>query len=241
MSARYGDFARLAFALAATVALASCQPKPGGACDESGRAVCVGHGAALACVGGRWSAMSCAGRDGCAPGKRTPARCDQAAVSIREPCLVESDLACRDDGKALLRCRSGAWHVASPCRGARGCGVEGMRVDCDVGAAERGEPCTREGDHACSVDGARALTCKSGVFHEATTCRGPRGCTAVAGAVRCDDSRAAPGDACAVAGQLGCHASAEAIVRCDGAKFVDDERCASGKRCVVGERGVACR
>lgn len=233
--------ARVLAAALLAVACSSCQPKAGASCGEAGRAVCVGPSAALACVGGRWASMACPGHDGCEGGRRSPARCDQASVAVRDACLVEHDLACRDDGKALLRCGSGAWHVASHCRGPRGCRVEGARVDCDVGAAEHGEPCTREGDHTCSTDGASALACRGGVFAVATTCRGPAACQASGGAVRCDDSRAAPGDRCSVAGQLACHSVDDAIVRCDGEKFVDDTRCAAGKRCVVRDRGVDCR
>src|SRR5207244_2994763 len=118
-----------------------------------------------------------------------------------------------------------------------GCEVAGDRVTCDVGLANAGDACTREGNHACSADRKAMLECRGGAFRAALRCGGAKGCVVGGAQIDCDDSIAAAGDACDQAGDLACSADAKSMLVCKAHAYALARACRS--RCQVDDGKVA--
>ncbi len=157
---------------------------PGQPCSNEGEALCHGTTQLLACRTGTWSEVTCGGPQGCTTSEGA-VTCDESIGREGEACSPGpgARYACAAEGGRRLACAAGHWKVASTCRGPKGCEAHASRVACDDSVALAGDPCTKEGDSACSVDGKAVLACKGGVFGPSTTCRGR--CVAQGLNVRC--------------------------------------------------------
>jgi hypothetical protein len=58
--------------------------------------------------------------------------------------------------------------------------------------------------------------------------------------VECDDSIADLDDPCEKKSHYSCSADAKRILRCDGARFVQDDKCKSSQRCAIRAGNVGC-
>jgi hypothetical protein len=227
-------------ALVVALAFAGCKPGVGSRCD-TGEARCTGPASALVCEAGRFIETPCRGKDGCRlVADRTA--CDVRGNQAGDACSTddEGSAVCAGE-KAMLACRRGR-HVSVACRGAKGCAEEGGRAECDETVAESGEACGHDGKKSCSADGKRVLTCAAGQTETKYQCRGPRACSVKAGKIDCDVSVARQGDACdsLFEGTFACTEDAKAIVRCNAGKFVPDETCKPGLRCLAEPGTTRC-
>lgn len=153
---------------------------------------------------------------------------------------------CAADNKKELECQHSKLVVAEKCGGHSGCSGKGDYLECDQTVAAVGDRCSGDGK-ACAHDKRSELECNDSRFVLASTCSGPRGCTATGGRVHCDDSFAAPGDACAsrdyacsafkplmaCKGPLHCRATADKVadsttVHCDTSVADRGDSCSAG-------------
>lgn len=145
------------------------------------------------------------------------------------------------DEKTLVACRRGRY-ARVPCRGPGGCEQAGNNTRCDATIAEVGEPCAEDDKKACGTDGRHVLACEGGRMTPKYECRGENGCKVAERKVNCDLSIARLGDACdkLVEGTFACTEDARAIVRCEGGKFVADEKCKGPERCLAEPGSTRC-
>jgi hypothetical protein len=176
----------LLLTLALSFAAFGCK-KPvalGQPCSNEGEAVCQSATRLLTCLTGTWSEVTCGGPKGCSSSEEGAVTCDESVGREGEACSQGgSHFACSADGPSRLACSAGRWKLASTCRGPKGCEPRSSLVACDDSIAQAGDPCLKEGDVACSVDGKAVLTCKAGTFGPSTTCRGR--CVAQGLNIRC--------------------------------------------------------
>jgi hypothetical protein len=145
------------------------------------------------------------------------------------------------DEKTLVACRRGKY-ARVPCRGPGGCEQESGNTRCDATIAEVGEPCAEDDKKACATDGRHVLACEGGRMRPKYECRGENGCRVAERKVNCDLSIARLGDVCdkLVEGTFACTEDAKAIVRCEGGKFVADEKCKGAARCLAEPGSTRC-
>jgi hypothetical protein len=222
------------------LALVACKPGVGSRCDK-GEARCIDKANALVCEAGRFIEAPCRGKNGCRLEVDRTA-CDVHGDNPGDACSTddEGSAVCTSD-KAMIACKKGRF-VAVPCRGQHGCVEEGGRAECDETVAESGEACGHDGKKACSSDAKRVLTCAGGQTETRYQCRGERGCTVNQGKIDCDVSVARNGDACDTLfeGTFACTEDGAAIVKCNAGKFVPDETCKRGMRCLAEPGTTRC-
>jgi hypothetical protein len=174
----------LAVAFALTFVACKKPAGPGQPCSNEGEAACQGPTQLLACRGGAWSAVTCGGPKGCSTAEGA-ITCDESVGREGEACSQgeRAHYACTADGSSRLVCAAGRWKLGSTCRGPKACEARSSLIACDDSIAQAGDPCLKEGEAACSVDGKAVLACKGGTFGASTTCRGR--CVAQGLAVRC--------------------------------------------------------
>jgi hypothetical protein len=134
--------------------------------DKKGELRCKDNKLALA--------SSCRGPKGCWWEGAT-LHCDTDVADLADPCEDDEDLACSTDGKALLKCKKDKYAVELSCKGPNGCKVDGTKVRCDDDVADVGDPCSGEGNYACTPDRKQLLACHAGKFKADQTCK--KGCT----------------------------------------------------------------
>lgn len=221
-------------------AFVGCKPHAGSSCDK-GEQRCIDPGRALVCESGHFIETPCRGKRGCSVELETTS-CDVHGDTPGDACSTddEGSAACVDP-KTLLACHGGRY-VGVPCRGERGCVEAGGRAECDESVAESAEACAHDGKKACSADGKRVLVCDAGRMQTRYQCRGEQGCRVTGGKIDCDVSIARGGDACdeRFEGTFACTEDQLAIVRCSGGKFVPDESCKRGQRCVTEPGSTRC-
>ena len=115
-------------------------------------------------------------------------------------------------------------------------------LTCEVGA-----PCAiLDGDlsYACTRDGSTRLQCRAGTFQVASTCKGPKGCTAASGKAVCDDDIGDVGDLCVQAptdANYACSTDFSQEIKCDdGGRFQAWKSCRGPKRCHIDNARVFC-
>ncbi len=152
---------------------------------------------------------------------------------------------CKVDGKTFcesktagLVCASGKWEPVK-CKGAKGCAPVGDG-ECDQSLADDGDACDVESDHACSSDKKSVVACKGRKWSKVTACPGPAGCERVDKDVKCDNSFASAGDACAVEKDYACAADKKSTLVCKGGKFEAGTPCKGPKACGVSPGKVHC-
>lgn len=224
------------------VTLVACAPKAGKKCDGAA-SLCAAADRALVCVGELWTELPCRGAGGCRAFEGR-AVCDQSLAEAGGPCLQASaeDRACTPAKDAMLVCRAGRFAPLAPCRGPKGCALEGKHVTCDASLAQEGDACVTQDESACAPDGSRELVCVAGRFVEKRPCRGARGCTLLAGLASCDQRRARPDDACQSPGVTACSTESSAELVCEAGRFRVSRICKKG--CEPGEgasRAVDCQ
>lgn len=233
-------FRRGALFLLSGLLFAGCKPSVGSSCQK-GDSRCLDGTRALVCESGHFIETPCRGKDGCST-KLEVTACDVHGDKAGDACSTDEEgSAVCSDAKTLLACRAGKY-VNVACRGEHGCAEEGGRAECDESVAESGEACAHDGKKACSADGKRVLVCAGGQTETRYQCRGERGCSVVHGKIDCDVSVARNGDACDAAfeGTFACTEDALAIVRCNGGRFVPDESCKHGLRCLAEPGSTRC-
>ena len=87
-----------------------CAPEGGYGCTPDRRNLTV-------CRGGRTAiASTCRGVRGCSVGNAVD--CNHSVALVGDPCDGPNEIACAQDGKALLRCSSGVYQFGEACRNA---------------------------------------------------------------------------------------------------------------------------
>jgi hypothetical protein len=231
---------RLRFVLAVSLALFGCKPRVGSSC-EKGEARCLDGQRALVCQAEKFIETPCRGKNGCRlEAERTA--CDIHGNREGDPCSTDEEgAAVCVDPNTLLACRGGAY-VRAACHGKNGCVEEGGRSLCDATIADSGETCSEQGKKACSLDGKRVLACADGKMQDLYECRGARGCTVATGKIDCDQTLAKIGDACdrKSEGGFACVDDLKAITRCAGGRFVADDTCKRGTKCLAEPGSTRC-
>ncbi|MBX3234023.1 MAG: hypothetical protein KIT84_33215 [Labilithrix sp.] len=126
---------------------------------------------ALACKGGRFEKLAdCRGPDGCSMLGRTPA-CDASVAVKDDACNKDGALACTEDKKQMLACRSGKFVLHRQCRGEHGCITKPEGPSCDESISEVGDPCGVAGMVVCSTDGKTELVCQGNRYTKTRTCK----------------------------------------------------------------------
>jgi len=159
----------------------TCSAAGDHACTEDKKSV-------LACKQGKWStAAACRGPKGCVR-EGGKADCDNSIAQVGDACTKDDDHACAVDAKASLVCKGGAFALATPCKGPKGCTVSPGTVHCDDTVADIGEPCIQKPgrDHlACASDGKQMLKCDGGKFALLTKCQGTSICKVLPEGISC--------------------------------------------------------
>lgn len=219
---------------------AACRPSVGGHC-EKGEARCLDAARALACEHGVFIEVPCRGPKGCTASDNAVS-CDINRSKEGDRCSLdeEGSASCAGPG-SLVACHGGHF-VESPCRGPKGCALEGDRAVCDTTLAVLGESCREEGKKACASDKSAVLACKSLRMASLYSCRGPRGCTLAAGKLDCDMSVASEADVCdpRMEGHTACSLDGASTLVCKAGSFVHDETCKPKTRCQSSERETRC-
>jgi hypothetical protein len=140
--------------------------------------VCAGSKAMVQCTDGKIVKHACGGKNGCALGSDNKPHCDQSISAAGSACFAEGKSACSTDQKKKLRCKNGAWAATDVCRGAKGCWVDSEKnlAYCDMSLAYISDPCSKDGDWACALDGRSQLTCRNGKYAYGQRCYGKGGC-----------------------------------------------------------------
>jgi hypothetical protein len=226
-------------AVAVSLALIACRPKPGDAC-RTGDGECTSGPDALVCVDRAIVAMTCKGPAGCSKG---PLRCDWSGNAEGDACYEAPAGAqrCAPDGRARVSCVKGRVHRET-CEGPQHCKATGEeRASCDKLLAV-GAECTVKVvlgealDDVCASDGSAWLQCRDGKLAVVTPCRGKGGCRAQQGMVTCDGSVGIVGDPC-IGRARTCSTDGAKVLACKDGRLVDERACSAGAKCetVQGE------
>jgi hypothetical protein len=220
--------------------LASCKPAPGGKCD-AGEVRCLDAMRSLVCDDGLFVEVPCRGKGGCVTIQETTS-CDISRNQPGDRCgkVDEGAAVCAGD-RAMLACHSGKFETV-PCLGPKGCELSAGQPHCDQSVATSGDACKKENAKACSADGGRVLACKLGRMSELYECRGEKRCSAEAGKLACDQTVAQLGDSCdkGLHGHIACSLDKQALLECQGERFVSSERCKAGTKCMVSGQSTKC-
>ncbi len=108
---------------------------------------------------------------------------------------------------------------------------------CKSAPPKAGEKCKTEGIGSCP-DAKHFLICRGGTW-ALDNCLGAGGCTAVATAIKCDQSVAAVGDHCTGTGAA-CSVDSKQFLKCDGTKMTLDADCKGPLACSKAGTQVKC-
>jgi hypothetical protein len=151
-------------------------------------------------------------------------------------CKKEGQRACESDSKALV-CVGAKWEEL-PCRGAGGCKSAGDDVSCENQTNLAGEPCDIGDDgYECTVDKTSVIQCKGKHWKVVGKCPGPNACTSDKQKVKCDDSVADVGMACAFDNTFACSADKKLLLHCKSGAMVEDSKC---RDTTIAEAGDSC-
>jgi len=214
-------------------AACSGKKKAGSPCKGS-ESTCVDKKTAIACRGGTFSEVACAGPAGCSK-YQDHANCDTSVANAGDPCLGEDDeYACSLDKKRVLVCKGTRFEPHLECRGKAGCNILGHAFSCDTSTAEKGDTCKTPGANACSVDAKQLLVCRDGKFALHRYCRGKNGCANVGETPSCDETIALAGDPCGIPGQIVCSVDGKSELVCQSGVFMKSITCKTA--CTVTDR-----
>ncbi len=235
MSPIVRQFAVTLLVSSALVALINCKAKPGGKC-ALGQGSCADAKDALSCGPDlKLVAVSCKGPAGCVMERSTNrVNCDDSVADEGDACLLShaENFACSSDHKKSLKCDGGTFKVHENCRGPKACKIKhdwatsSDEVACDIHLQQKGDPCMKPGNFACSVDYKQMLQCKDGIFDTYRYCRGATACSLRKETeVNCDESVAELNDPCGVPGMLACASDGKNELSCQGGKFTKAREC----------------
>ena len=217
---------------------AGCKPKPGDSCQK-GTAACLDERTQLACQAGFYVAVPCKGVKGCYPAGNLSV-CDVSGNAAGDACSTDDEGkgTCTADAKSALECSGGKYDVM-PCKGPKGCQLDGGTWTCDTSVADEGDRCSGSGS-ACATDGKRLLGCVGGKFAPKWACRGPLGCRDTGGGqLSCDYSIAEIGDACGSEGAA-CTADRKQMLECKDGKFSLRSHCRGPEGCKDAGAELTC-
>ena len=227
---------RTAVVLAAALVVmttAACKRKAGSAC-KGVESTCSNKTTALACRGGVFAAVPCAGPLACSKFE-DHANCDTSVAVAGEACMGEDDeYACSPDRKHAVLCKSGRFETYLECRGAAGCSMLGRTVSCDTSVSAKGDRCTTQGAVACTADQKEMVICNDGRFGLYRECRGQFGCFLKEGTPSCDETISMLGDPCGLPGQVVCSVDGKTELVCQGGVFTKSLTCKTA--CTVTNR-----
>lgn len=217
----------------ASVLTAACGKKAGGSCKGT-ESTCLDKKTALACRGGTFAEVACAGPMGCSK-YEDHANCDTSVASAGDPCLGEDDeYACSPDGKRAVVCKGGKFEPWLECRGKAGCTMLGRTASCDTSIAEIGDTCKTQGAVACGGDQKHMVICRDGSFALYRQCRGQYGCYNKGETPSCDLTISLAGDPCGIPGQVVCAVDGKSELVCQGGVFTKSITCKTA--CTVTNR-----
>lgn len=223
----------LATVLFATMLIAGCKKRSGGSCKGT-ESTCFDKKTALACRGGTFAEVACAGPDACVT-YQDHANCDTSVASAGDSCMGEDDeYACSPDKKHALVCKGGKFEPYLECRGKGGCSMSGRGVSCDTSVAVKNDPCKTEGAVACGEDEKHMLVCRDGRFVLYRFCRGQYGCFTKGDTPSCDETVSSVGDPCGIPGQVVCAVDGKTELVCQGGIFMKSITCKTS--CTVTNR-----
>ncbi len=152
--------------------------------------------------------------------------------ALGKPCTAENKWTCLGE-RTVGACIDNVW-TQSKCRGPNGCRPQGRAdADCDENVGEEGESCLVATDVTCSPDRKRMLRCTQHVWRLAETCSGDLGCAVTARKAICDNSVAAPGDACLEEEDYACSHDSKSALLCAGGRFTLASTCNGPKHCTI--------
>lgn len=153
-----------------------------------------------------------------------------------DPCKPQ-EIRCLDP-KTELACQKGKF-IAAPCKGPMGCREEGKSLVCDFTGNAEGDVCSTEEDGNARCIGAdRRVTCRGGRY-TIDHCRGSDGCKSTGTLLRCDQTRAEPGDPCR--GQTSaCALDGKAALSCVDGRIRLAAACPGEGGCSFAGREVSC-
>ncbi len=168
-----------------------------------------------------------------------------AAFTMLPGCTAKAGDACTKgtascaDGSNELTCQDGKF-IQAPCKGAKGCKVEGEKMTCDISANKAGDVCSKddEGNSACTADGKSLIQCLKGAY-VVSACGGPAACKQKDSKYECDKSIAAVGDSCEGAGNA-CSTDGKSLLECKGGKLAASAECKGAKGCKVEGDKINC-
>lgn len=136
---------------------------------------------------------------------------------------------CLDPSTQLI-CSEGKM-IAAPCRGQKGCWVEGG-VRCDISGNQPGDVCSKddEGAATCAGDQRGQLVCLNGAY-VLEPCRGPAGCKLSGERAQCDKSVMQSGDSCRDPGLKACNAVGTQLLECKDGKMATSLNCRGSSGC----------
>jgi hypothetical protein len=212
---------------------AGCKPTAGSPCKGVG-STCSNKTTALACRGGVFAAVSCAGPLACSKFE-DHANCDTSLAVAGDACMGEDDeYACSPDRKHAVVCKSGRFEPYLECRGGGGCSMLGRTPSCDTSVAAKGDPCNLQGAVACTADQKQMVICRDGRFALYRECRGQYGCFLREATPSCDETVSMVGDPCGLPGQVVCSVDGRTELVCQGGVFTKSLTCKTA--CTVTNR-----
>jgi len=228
--------------LVLSLCLPGCKAKPGDKCTGNGPGLpsCADPNTAFVCANGVVTALACRGPKACTS-TSTQVDCDNSLANLGDSCDQADDVACAVDKKSALTCQNGKFALAEPCKGARGCTVDGNEISCDNDVSDVDDPCRVEGDYACTSDKTMVLKCVNKKFTQLNACRGKDACRIMVLPEEkkvdfvCDDSLAKEGDPCDTENEGACSMDKTEYLHCQANKFVKDKSCPGG--CTFDDKG----
>jgi hypothetical protein len=173
------------FVLIAALGACKSSPKAGEACKTEDEAACQDKQTMVMCKSQKWQLAACKGPEGCAQ-QGAIVKCDETLAQEGDDCGVQTGdhYSCSLDKKTQLKCEAGKWKLSAKCGGPKGCEAKFPFVNCDNSISAVGDPCSKDGDAACSTDGKAIVECKGGKFEETQKCDGK--CVASGLFVKCE-------------------------------------------------------
>jgi len=226
-----------------------CSKKAGDSC-EGAEAHCDGKKAILECHDAKLVRVECLGPKGCAEehegtevqgGSVTSmyaVSCDISGNPVGSSC-TDDEVRCAADKKTMVSCKDKKI-VNRLCRGPLGCNELPDEVRCDTSIEVAGTPCEGE-TYACTEDKKQQLSCQTNVYALLAHCNGPKGCYAEdESTVGCDVGNQKLGDPCdSDGGGYACNMEANAILKCEGNKWIADDKCEN--KCVLEGDSIGCQ
>jgi hypothetical protein len=236
MVRRYGLVAL--FIAASFVMLSACgKPKAGAKC-VSGQSACVDAKSGLFCSSdGTFKAMTCGGPSGCQQ-QGAKVSCDNDVATAGDGCDTPNDGACTADHKVLLLCKNQVFGPIDTCKGPGGCKLAGDMINCDNDIADIGDPCSNDGNFACTSDHGMALRCQTGKYAAIQSCSGPKSCNIIhpkpkTTDIDCDFTVAKENDPCFFPDNESCTSDKKTRLTCKGGKYVEPLPCPGPNGCTV--------